>query len=312
MRPSEMRVEGEIDVQASADATGQPLRVVLVTGLSGAGRTTSLKALEDAEFEAVDNLPLSLLPALLAPRAEPGGDHRIAVGIDTRTRDFTPQRLSAELAALRQRADVTLTVVFLDCDTDVLIRRFTETRRRHPLAIDRPVADGIRTERELLAPLREQADVTIDTSRLTTADFKRVFAEQVGIAGSSGLTITVTSFSFRRGVPREADMVFDVRFLRNPHYDDRLRPFDGRNAEVADYVAADSEFSAFYERLVGFLTPLMPRFLAEGKSYLTIAVGCTGGRHRSVFVAEKLARELKADGLAVTLLHRDVDRSGQE
>lgn len=312
MRPSEMRVEGESDVQASADATGQPLRVVLVTGLSGAGRTTSLKALEDAEFEAVDNLPLSLLPALLAPRDESNGDHRIAVGIDTRTRDFTPQRLTAEIGALRQRSDITLTVVFLDCDTDVLIRRFTETRRRHPLAVDRPVADGIRTEREMLAPLREHADVTIDTSRLTIADFKRVFAEQLGIAGEGGLTITVTSFSFRRGVPREADMVFDVRFLRNPHYNERLRPLDGRDGDVADYVAEDPDFPAFYGRLEGFLKPLMPRFQAEGKSYLTIAVGCTGGRHRSVFVAEKLARELKADGLAVTLLHRDVDRSGQE
>lgn len=299
-------------MQASAEAAGQPIRIVLVTGLSGAGRTTSLKALEDAEFEAVDNLPLSLLPALLAPRAEPEGDHRIAVGIDTRTRDFTPQRLTAELQALRQRADITLTVVFLDCDTDVLIRRFTETRRRHPLAVDRPVADGIRTELELLTPLRELADVTIDTSRLTTADFKRVFAEQLGIAGHSSLTITVTSFSFRRGLPREADMVFDVRFLRNPHYDERLRPLDGRNGEIAGYVAADPEFPAFYERLVGFLTPLVPRYQAEGKSYLTIAVGCTGGRHRSVFVAEKLAGELKAGGLAVTLLHRDVDRSGQE
>ena len=307
-----MHVEGEINVQASVDATGQPLRVVLITGLAGAGRTTSLKALEDAEFEAVDNLPLSLLPALLAPRTNSARNHKIALGIDTRTRDFTPQRLGAELTALRQRADIALTVVFLECDTDVLIRRFTETRRRHPLAIDRPVADGIRTERELLAPLREQTDVTIDTSRLTVADFKRVFADQFGISGTDGLTITVTSFSFRRGLPREADIVFDVRFLRNPHYDDRLRPFDGRNQEVADYVAADTEFSAFYERLVTFLTPLMPRFLAEGKSYLTIAVGCTGGRHRSVFVSEKLARELKAGGLAVTLVHRDVDRSSHE
>lgn len=312
MQPSKMHVEGEINVQASADATGQPLRVVLITGLAGAGRTASLKALEDAEFEAVDNLPLSLLPALLAPRINSGRNHKIAVGIDTRTRDFTPQRLSAELTALRQRADISLTVVFLDCDTDVLRRRFTETRRRHPLAIDRPVADGIRTERELLAPLREQTDLTIDTSRLTAADFKRVFADQLGISRTGGLTITVTSFSFRHGLPREADIVFDVRFLRNPHYDDRLRPFDGRNQDVADYIAADSAFSAFYERLVAFLTPLMPRFLAEGKSYLTIAVGCTGGRHRSVFVAEKLARELKLGGLAVTLVHRDVDRSGHE
>jgi UPF0042 nucleotide-binding protein len=312
MRPSQRRVEGERNVQDSAKTGGKLMRVVLVTGLSGAGRTTSLKALEDAEFEAVDNLPLSLLPALLAPRTDAKGGHRIAVGIDTRTREFTPQRLAAELEALQSRSDIALTVVFLDCDEDVLVRRFTETRRRHPLAMDRPVADGIRTEREMLAPLRERADVTLDTSRLSVADFKRVFAEQLGIGGESGLTVTVTSFSFRRGLPREADMVFDVRFLRNPHYEETLRPRDGRDPAVADYVAEDPDFTSFYERLIGFLTPLMPRFQAEGKSYLTIAVGCTGGRHRSVFVAERVARELKAGGLAVTLLHRDVDRSGQD
>ncbi|UUX51827.1 RNase adapter RapZ [Nisaea acidiphila] len=299
-------------MQNPAASEGRPIRVVLVTGLSGAGRTTSLKALEDAEFEAVDNLPLSLLPALLAPRPGDANGHRIAIGIDTRTRDFTPQRLTAELEALRNRSDIALTLVFLDCDTDVLIRRFTETRRRHPLAMDRPVADGIRTERGMLAPLREQADVTIDTSRLSTADFKRVFSEQLGFSEGGELTVTVTSFSFRRGLPREADMVFDVRFLRNPHYDEALRPLDGRDAAVADYVAEDPDFAAFYDRLVGFLTPLMPRFRAEGKSYVTIAIGCTGGRHRSVFVAERVARELKAGGLAVTLLHRDVDRSGQD
>lgn len=312
MPSSDVRVEGEKGVQEAASAIGQPNRVVLVTGLSGAGRTTSLKALEDAEFEAVDNLPLSLLPALLAPRAPADGGHRIAVGIDTRTRDFTPQRLTAELSALRTRADLRLSVVYLDCDADVLVRRFTETRRRHPLAMDRPVADGIRTEREMLEPLREQADVTIDTSRLSIADFKRVFSERLGFAEESGLTVTVTSFSFRRGVPREADMVFDVRFLRNPHYDEALRPLDGRDAAVADYVAEDPDFAMFYDRLVGFITPLMPRFQAEGKSYLTIAVGCTGGRHRSVFVAERVARELKAGGVAVTLLHRDVDKTGHE
>lgn len=288
------------------------IRVVLVTGLSGAGRTTSLKALEDAAFEAVDNLPLSLLPALLAPRPDAAGEQRIAVGIDTRTRDFAPDTLVGQFEALGQRPDLDLTLVYLESDDDVLIRRYTETRRRHPMAVDRPVGDGIRIERRLLAPVRDRADIVIDTSRLTIADFKRVFAGRLGLGQAATLTVTVTSFGFRYGIPREADMVFDVRFLRNPHYVDELRPQDGRDAAVARYVEEDPDFALFFSRLEAYLEPLMPRYAAEGKSYLTIGIGCTGGRHRSVFVAERLANRLKADGLAVTLLHRDVDRTGAD
>jgi RNase adapter protein RapZ len=199
--------------------------------------------------------------------------------------------------------------VFLDCDDDVLIRRFTETRRRHPLATDRPVADGIAAERRLLAPIRDIADVVIDSSHLSIAAFRRLLSGALGLEAATGLAVSVVSFGFRYGLPREADMVFDVRFLANPHYDAVLRPHDGRQPAVAAFVAADPDWPDFFERLTGLVGPLLPRFAEEGKSYLTLAIGCTGGRHRSVFAAERLADWLKAMRLPVTLLHRDVDRA---
>lgn len=290
---------------------GPPARqlVVLVTGLSGAGRTTTLKVLEDEGFEAVDNLPLSLLPALLAPASgEADGERaaRLALGVDLRTRGFDQRRLLDQLAALRSRPDLDLRVVYLDCDDAVLIRRFTETRRRHPLATDRPVADGIRSEREVMMPLREAADVVIDTSAHTLASFRQALVEALAIGGQRRMTVTVVSFAFRGGLPREADLVFDVRFLDNPHYRDELRPLDGRDPAVAAYVGNDPGFEPFLTRLQALLEPLLPRYEREGKSYLTIAVGCTGGKHRSVVTAERLAAWLKSLGTPVTLRHRDV------
>ena len=292
-------------------ADGRAL-VVLVTGLSGAGRTSTLKVLEDEGFEAVDNLPLALLPMLLAPvRPEDAADPdrmaaRVAVGVDLRTRGFDLRLLLEQLAALRARADLDLRVVYLDCDDSVLIRRFTETRRRHPLATDRPVADGIRIEREIMMPLRETADVVIDTSALTLASFRQTLAGALAITGGRRMTVTVLSFAFRGGLPREADLVFDVRFLDNPHYRQDLRPRDGRDPEVAAYVEADPDFAPFLAGLKGLLAPLLPRYEREGKSYLTIAVGCTGGKHRSVVTAERLAGWLKSLGTPVTLRHRDL------
>jgi UPF0042 nucleotide-binding protein len=284
-------------------------RVILVTGLSGAGRTTCLKTMEDSGFEAVDNLPLSLVPALLAPFSEEKAIQQanmVAIGIDTRTRDFDVTALLESLDRLRTNG-VTASLIFLDCDDDVLIRRFTETRRKHPLAKDRPVADGIRMERALLAPVRDRADMVIDSSNLSLPDFRRILTKGLDAEGSRTLTITITSFGFRNGLPREADMVFDVRFLANPHYNDTLRPLDGRDQRVGDFIREDEGFQGFLDRLTAFLDPLLPRYAQEGKSYLTIAIGCTGGRHRSVFVAVQLAEWLRASGHGVTLRHRDLE-----
>lgn len=283
--------------------------MILVTGLSGAGRTTCLKTLEDSGFEAVDNLPLSLMPALLAPFSSgitAQSANMIAVGVDTRTRDFDAESFLANLDRLRGNG-VATSVVFLDCDDEVLIRRFTETRRTHPLAKDRPIADGIRMERALLAPVRDRADIVIDSSHLSLPDFRQILTNGLGVAGSRALTITVTSFGFRNGLPREADMVFDVRFLANPHYDTALRPLDGRDKPIGDFIRKDEGYPDFLDRLTAFIGPLLPRYAKEGKSYLTVGVGCTGGRHRSVFVASELAEWLRNSGHGVTLRHRDLE-----
>lgn len=285
---------------------------VLVTGLSGAGRTSTLKALEDEGFEAVDNLPLSLLPTVLGPNgAARGQPTRIAVGIDPRTREFDVGRLTEDIARLRDRPGLDLRVVFLDCDDDVLVRRFTETRRRHPLATDRPVADGIALERHLMGPLREWADAVIDTSRFNLAEFRQALHASLALDDPRRMTVTIVSFGFRGGLPREADLVFDVRFLANPYYDSALRPLDGRDPAVGAHIAADPDFELFLTRVSGLLEPLLPRYAGEGKSYLTMAIGCTGGRHRSVYTAERLAAWLKSRGTPVTLRHRDLSNDDQ-
>jgi UPF0042 nucleotide-binding protein len=301
-------------LEGTEQSTNDMRRVVLVTGLSGAGRTTCLKTLEDNGFEAVDNLPLSLMPALLTPFTTtdvPQPTDKIAIGVDTRTRDFDAETFLANLDQLRSNG-VSITVVFLDCDTDVLIRRFTETRRRHPLGKDRPVADGIRIERGLLAPVRERADIMIDSSHLSLPDFRQLLTGGLDIADARMLTVTIASFGFRNGLPREADMVFDVRFLSNPHYDEALRPLDGRDQSIAKFIQKDPEFNDYFNRLTAFIEPLLPRFAKEGKSYLTVAIGCTGGRHRSVFVATSLAEWLRKSGRTVTLRHRDVDKTAAD
>ncbi len=279
--------------------------LVLVTGLSGAGRATALKALEDLGYEAVDNLPLSLLPDLARPSAAAQG-RPLALGLDVRTRDFAIAPFLAELERLRARNDVRPHLLFLDCDNDVLLRRYTETRRRHPLAADRPVIDGIVEERRILSPWRDAADLVIDTSLLTAADLKRVLGGHYAIERGAGLNVFVVSFAYRRGLPREADLVFDCRFLANPHYVAALRPLDGRDKAVRDYVEADPGYGGFINGIKGLIFPLLPRFEKEGKSYLTVAVGCTGGRHRSVKVAEELAAWLGGQGARVSLAHRDL------
>ena len=292
------------------DQAGPGLRVLLVTGLSGAGKTSALKALEDIGYEAVDNVPLSLLPSLVSPvqKGFPNFEFQrpIAIGADFRTREFGVEPFLRELDRLMAVRDVDVKVVFLDCDDDVLRRRYAETRHRHPLALDRPVSDGIDRERRLLADLREKVDVVIDTTGVSPGALKRMLQGHFGLEAELGLSVFVTSFSFARGLPRAADLVFDVRFLSNPHYVPELRSRDGRDQSVADFVAADPGFAAFFDALYGLLMPLLPRYAAEGKSYLTIAVGCTGGRHRSVFIAEKLTESLRQNGRRVHVHHRDL------
>ena len=279
-------------------------RVVLVTGMSGAGMSTALKALEDLGHEAVDNLPLALAPALI----DQGMQRRrpIAIGLDSRTRDFSAAALLDQLATLKARPELDVRLLLIECDADVLQRRFNQTRRRHPLAVDRPVADGIRLELQMLRPLRDAADLRVDSSLLTIHDLRRLLAGQFALDRNRRLLIGVTSFSFGRGLPREADLVMDVRFLVNPYWTLELRPLSGRDEAVQRAVAADPDFDRFFDGLTGLLNTLLPRYNHEGKSYLTIAIGCTGGRHRSVFIAERLAAWLRGRDHSVQLLHRDL------
>ena len=295
--------------ETAAESLGGELprpRVLLVTGLSGAGHSSALKALEDIGYEAVDNLPMSLLGSLVWSGSPLG--RSAAIGVDVRTRDFGVKPLLREFDRLIQEIGDGARLVFLDCDDDVLQRRFTETRRRHVLAIDRPVSDGIRAERQLLEPLRARADIVVDTTHFNLGELRRVLHGHFGLEIGLGLTVSVTSFSYRHGLPREADLVFDVRFLTNPYYQPTLRPLSGRDPAIVDFVSADPGFSPFFDNLTELLMPLLPRYESEGKSYLTIAIGCTGGRHRSVFVAERLAAWLRAENQQVNLHHRDADR----
>jgi UPF0042 nucleotide-binding protein len=278
-------------------------QIVLVTGMSGAGRTTALKALEDLGFEAVDNLPVTLLGNLVRPGDRLEGD--LAIGIDCRTRAFDPPALIKRIGARRSHTAPEPKLLFLDCEDEILRRRFNETRRRHPLAQDRPVTDGIAHERRVMAGLREHADLVIDTSQLSAGDLRRLIAGYFTTANERRLTLSVLSFAYRGGLPREADLVFDVRFLANPHYVDELRPKNGRDPQVRAYVEADPGYGLLLERLEALLLPLLPSYQREGRSYLTIAFGCTGGRHRSIVVAEAFAARLRESGWTVIVRHRD-------
>ena len=282
----------------------RPASLVLITGLSGAGRSTALKALEDIGFEAIDNLPLDFMQRLLDGD---GPSRSIAVGIDTRTRNFDPIRVLNHVEALAGKPGLSTTLVFLDCDTEVLQRRFTETRRRHPLAEDRPIIDGITAERQQIAPLRERSDLVVDTSVLRPNDLRQVLAGHLGRSDGQTMAVSVMSFSYRVGLPREADLVFDARFLSNPHYQPDLKNMTGRDKLVIQYIQGDKSYAPFLKQTRDLLHLLLPRFEESGKSYLTIAVGCTGGRHRSVAVAEALAEWLDQQGFKPGLLHRDLE-----
>ncbi len=288
----------------SASAPALAGRVLVVTGLSGAGRTTALKVLEDMNCEAVDNLPMRLLATLVGQGPAPG--RGLAIGMDVRTRDFDAGAFAQEIEGLRRDAAFPIELVFLDCDDDVIERRYTETRRMHPMASDRPLPDGIAAERRLLSPLRETAGIVIDTSRSNIHEFARLLRDRLVGSPAGEVNVLVSSFSYRNGVPRDADLVIDVRFLRNPHYVAELRPLTGRDPGVGDYVAGDPDFDTFFERLTDLLALLLPRFSEEGKSYLTVAIGCTGGRHRSVYVAERLKAWFSDRTARVDIRHREL------
>jgi UPF0042 nucleotide-binding protein len=260
--------------------------IVLVTGLSGAGKASILRVLEDLGFETVDNPPIAILESLVGDGVLP-----LAAGIDARTRDFDAAAVLRVLERLRLRSDINVSLIFATAEDEALLRRYTESRRRHPLAPGGPmgsrVLDGSAREKALLEALR-------------------MIEGRFAPDAAAGLAVSVLSFAYPKGLPREADLVFDVRFLRNPHYDPVLRPMTGQAAPVAAFIEADPDFSAFWQRLRDFLELLLPRYAAEGKKYFTIAVGCTGGKHRSVLVAERLAGHLRATGWRVDLAHREL------
>ncbi len=277
------------------------MRLVLITGMSGAGKSVALKTLEDAGFEAIDNLPLAYLPDIAASSARA---RNLAITVDIRSRDFSDTAFIKIVEKLKNKSDLTVSILFLDCDDEIIRRRYTETRRRHPLAVDRSVTDGIDHERSLLKNMRDFADLILDTSETDAADLRKIIAANYA-ADSRHFSLVITSFSFKRGVPREADMVFDVRFLKNPHYKPELKELTGFDQAVGEYIKTDSGYAEFSTRLQQFILPLLPRYLEEGKNYLTIAIGCTGGRHRSVFVAEELGKFLLGKSYAVTIRHRE-------
>lgn len=294
------------DIETGSENRETRRRVVLLTGMSGAGLSTALKVFEDLGYEAVDNLRLGLIPALV------GGDNEseaLAIVVDTRNSSFTVEEFLRVTQELARNPELEIVLVFLECSDETLQRRFTETRRRHPLAIDRPVTDGIRQEREILWRLRDEADLVVDTSLLSIHDLRRLIAGHYQLQSAPDLSLFVTSFSYRHGVPREADLVFDARFLSNPHWDAALRPLSGLDEAVAEYIRRDPDYHSFMENMTRLLLPLLPRYRQEGKSYLTLAIGCTGGRHRSVLVTEDLATILAGHGYVVGIGHRDMDRA---
>ncbi len=280
-------------------------RLVLVTGPSGAGRSTAIDALEDLGYEVIDNLPLSLVPRLI--EGEPLG-RPIALGLDVRNRDFNATALIELIDGLTRDPRVALQVVYVDCAVPELIRRYSQTRRRHPLAPAETPAEGIAREIDLLAPIRVRADHLIDTSEMSPHDLKAELAQWFDGGGATRLAVSLQSFSYKRGLPRGVDMVFDCRFLRNPHWEATLRDLDGRDAAVAEFVRQDPRFAEFFDRLRGLVEFLLPASVAEGKAHLAIGFGCTGGQHRSVAVAEMLGKVLAEAGWAVAKRHRELER----
>jgi UPF0042 nucleotide-binding protein len=281
---------------------------VVITGLSGAGKSYAIKCFEDMGFFCVDNLPTTLIPTFadLVGRS----NHtitRVALGVDVREGEYLTHLLDT-LGELRGRGH-TVEVLFLEASEEALVRRYRETRRRHPLAPEGNVVDGIRAERKALSTMREVADRIVDTSALTVHQLKDLLIEMYVAPGRrTGLTISLVSFGFKHGVPFDADLVFDVRFLANPHFVEGLRPLDGRDPRVREFILSHEESRELLRRLQDFLGFVLPAYQREGKAYLTVAIGCTGGRHRSVALVEELKGFLDGLGLAANVIHRDMER----
>ncbi|MCU0802245.1 MAG: RNase adapter RapZ [Rhodobacteraceae bacterium] len=280
-------------------------RLVFVTGPSGAGRSTTVRAFEDMDFEVIDNLPLRLVTRLI--EGTPSG-RPIVLGLDVRNRDFNATALIELIDTLTRNPQVALEVLYLDCAPSELIRRYSETRRRHPLAPFETPTEGIAREIDLLMPVRVRADHLIDTTELSVHDLKAEIARLFGRNTTDALAVSLQSFSYRRGVPRGVDMIFDCRFLANPHWVPALRGRDGRDGAVADYVRADGRFEVFFEKVRDLILFLLPAHLGEGKAHLTIGFGCTGGQHRSVAMVEMLGTSLAEAGWTVSRRHRELER----
>ncbi|WP_019053969.1 RNase adapter RapZ [Sphingobium xenophagum] len=293
-----------------------PKSILLLSGVSGAGKTTALKTLEDMGWEVVDNLPLVLLDRLLdtpLPAGHAGADDRpLALGIDARTRGFDANAIVQRIKALRDNHGHDVETLFLDCSGTELERRFAETRRRHPLALDRPAADGIARERELTEPLRRWASQVIDTTSFSSNALQQAIRDRFSRERLSDPVLTILSFGFSRGMPRNADLMFDMRFLRNPHWDDALRDKTGQDADVAAYIMADPAYEEAVGKIEELLKIVLPRYAEAGKAYITVAFGCTGGRHRSVHVAERVARYLQDAGFSPTVSHRNMESAPQD
>jgi UPF0042 nucleotide-binding protein len=281
-------------------------QLVILTGLSGSGKSTVLKTFEDLGFYCVDNLPVELIPTFSELHMQAGGEiERAALLVDARE----GEQLAKLPALLRHlRAENPLTLVFIEASEEALLRRFSETRRPHPLGRDRPVREGLRRERILMEPIRKLADVVIDTTKFNVHELRQFITHRFHKTGRRPMMVAVVSFGYKFGVPADADLVFDVRFLPNPHFIPRLRKFSGRDARVARYVRSFPQTGEFLRRIEGLLTYLIPHYIGEGKSYLTIAFGCTGGRHRSVMMAEAVHKALHRRGYASKVVHRDLDK----
>lgn len=280
--------------------------VVIVTSLSGAGMSSVLKILEDLGYEVFDNFPLTMTGPLIAE--DDFQDHPIALGVDVRSRGFSPQAVADIVSALRENSRYDVKHIFLNCSDKVLEKRFSETRRRHPLAKDRPVIDGIIHERNMLKPLLDACDYPLNTTELGLTDLRQLIQQDFALdEGQSRLSVTVMSFGFKNGLPRQADMVLDVRFLRNPHWDEELREYTGAHEGVQNYIKQDPYYDDFYVKTLELLKLLIPRYQHEGKRYFTLALGCMGGKHRSVFIAEELAREVsECAQVDVSVKHREL------
>lgn len=307
---TDIRRDGDAD-RGAAEKARREMIMVIITGHSGAGKSEAIAAFEDGGYFCVDNLPPRMIAGLGELFIHEGsGVERAAIVSDVRGGDYF-EELQQVIDDL-ERDGPEPKLLFLEADEEILLDRYKETRRRHPLAPEGRIVDGIRAERELLAPLRERADIVIDTTDLTGHELRRRIAEELlGTERDEKLALTLLTFGFKNGPPRDADLTLDVRFLPNPHYDPDLRPLTGQDEEVRRYVESGTQAGEFYGRLMPLLEFLVPAYVAEGKSHLTIAVGCTGGRHRSVTVADRIRRDLEQrDDVVVGVKHRDVDIDG--